>query len=207
MGFFDIFTGGNSGLSKDANNLGSLAGYSTGVGEKGTTAALNYDLGLLSGDPSRVAQTLAPEQQQIQTQAGQNRNTVAQFGNRGGGMNAVMAGLDDATRAKLLALTGGLRQGAAANAGNLGTANLGLAQQGTMDKAKLDQMMHENLLNGIFGKAISAGIGGLEKWGLSKLPGANANAGTGNGGGGVSNFAGIQTSPDTSVDNYQIPYV
>ena len=168
-GFWDIFTGNNDTLNKDTNQMGSLAGYSTGVGEKGTTAALNYDLGLLSGDPTKVAQTMAPETQQLQQQAQQNKNTVAQFGNRGGGMNAVMAGLDDATRAKLLSLAGGLRQGAAANASALGASNLGLAQQGTMDQAKLSQEQLQNFYNSIFGKgltdisktALNAGEAGL----------------------------------------------
>lgn len=163
-----LLAGANPTLSGDIKKMGDLAGYSTGVGEKGTTAALNYDLGLLSGDPSKVAQTLAPEQQQIQTQAGQNRNTVAQFGNRGGGMNAVMAGLDDATRAKLLALTGGLRQGAAANAGNLGTANLGLAQSGTMNQAQLSQEQLQNYINSILGKGISTAVSSAETAGLGK---------------------------------------
>ena len=121
-----LFGGSNPTLNKDINSLGSLAGYSQGVGQQGTTGALNYDLGILSGDPTKTAQTLAPETAQLQGQAQQNKNTVAQFGNRGGGMNAVMAGLDDATRSKLLGLAGGLQQGAAANAGQLGTANLGI---------------------------------------------------------------------------------
>ena len=164
-----IFTGSNPTLNKDQNQIGSLAVYSTGVGEKGTTGALNYDLGLLSGYPTKVAQAMAPETMEAQQQAQQNKNTVAQFGNRGGGMNAVMAGLDDATRAKLLALTGHLRQGAAANAGQLGTANLGMAAGDTMDQAKLSQQQLENFLNSILGKGISSGIGGLEKFGLGKL--------------------------------------
>lgn len=166
MAWYDIFTGGNSGLDKANASIGNLAGYSTGIGERGTTGALNYDLGLLSGDPTKVAQTLSPEIQQAQQQAQMNKNTVAQFGNRGGGMNAVMAGLDDATRAKLLSLAGGLRQGAAADAGRLGTTNLGLASNDAAEQAKIAQQQHENMMNGIFGKALSGGLGFLENKGL-----------------------------------------
>ena len=137
--FWDIFTGSNPTLNKDQNQMGALAGFNTNVGERGTTGALNYDMGILSGDPTKVAQTMSPEIQAAQQQAQQNKDTVAQFGNRGGGMNAVMAGLDDSTRAKLLSLMGGLRQGAAANAGQLGTANLGMASTNTMNQAKLAQ--------------------------------------------------------------------
>jgi hypothetical protein len=135
--------------------MGSLAGYSTGVGETGTTAGLNYDLGILSGDPTKVAQTLAPETQQLQQQAQQNKNTVAQFGNRGGGMNAVTAGLDDATRSKLLGLAGSLRQGAAQNATQVGGQNLNMASADTMNQANLSQTQLQNFINSILGKGTS----------------------------------------------------
>jgi len=161
-----IFGGSNPTLNKDVGNLGSLAGYSTGVGEKGTTADLNYDLGLLSGDPTKVAQTISPEIKASQDQAQQNKNTVAQFGNRGGGMNSVMASLDDATRAKLLAYMGQARSGAAADAGRLGTSNLQMASGDTMDQAKLAQQQFENWKNSVLGQ----GISGAVNYGESFLP-------------------------------------
>ena len=70
-----------------------------------------------------------------------------------------MAGLDDATRSKLLALAGGLRTGAAHELGSLGTQNLGLAQQGTMDQANLSQTQLNNFMNSILGKGTSNGLG------------------------------------------------
>ena len=150
-----IFTGSNPGLHKAQTNLNDLAGFSSNTGEQGTNAAMGYDQGILSGDPTKVAQTLAPEIKTLGEQAQQNKNTVAQFGNRGGGMNSVMAGLDDATRAKLISLMGSLRQGAAQNLGQLGTANLQLGQSGNMDAGKLAQMEHENQMNSIFGKGLA----------------------------------------------------
>lgn len=159
-----FFTGNNPTMEKDQNQLGALAGFSTGVGERGTTADLNYNLGILSGNPSEVAKTIAPETMQAQQQAQQNKNTVAQFGNRGGGMNAVMAGLDDATRAKLLSLVGSLRQGAAGELGRLGTNNLQMASSDTMDQAKLAQQQYENMINSILGKGISGGINYAESF-------------------------------------------
>ena len=170
MGGFNfpgLFTGNNPTLNKDVTQMGDLAGYSSGIGKEGTTADMNYNLGILSGDPSKVAETEAPEIKQAQDQAQQNKNTVAQFGNRGGGMNAVMAGLDDATRAKLLALTGGLRQGAAANAGALGTTNLNMASADTMNQANLSQTQLQNFINSILGKGTSY----LAKTGLNAAEG------------------------------------
>ena len=160
-----IFTGSNPGLHKAQENLGSLAGYSSNTGEQGTNAAMDYNLGLLSGDPTKVAQTLAPEIKTLGEQAQQNKNTVAQFGNRGGGMNSVMASLDDATRAKLIDLMGRLRQGAAQNLGQLGTANLGMGLEGNMDAAKVAQMEHENQNNSLLSGVLS-GLGGI---GLGKI--------------------------------------
>ena len=157
MGGFlsSIFTGANPGLHKAQTNLNDLAGFSSNTGEQGTNAAMGYNMGILSGNPTQVAQTLAPEIKTLGEQAQQNKNTVAQFGNRGGGMNSVMAGLDDATRSKLISLMGQLRQGAAGQLGQLGTANLQLGQQGNVDAAKLAQQEHENQMNSIFGKGIA----------------------------------------------------
>jgi hypothetical protein len=161
-----LFTGSNPTLKNDVSNLGTLAGFSTNVGQQGTNAALNFDTGLLSGDASRIAQVEAPEVQQAKAQAQQNKNTVAQFGNRGGGMNSAMAGLDDATRAKLTALTGSLQQGAAQQAGQIGTQNLGMAASDTAQQASLSQQELQNQLNSILGK----GITGAVNYGESFLP-------------------------------------
>lgn len=167
MGGFlnSIFTGSNPTLDKDQSQLGALAGYSSNTGQNATNADVGYQQGILSGDPAQVAKTLAPEIQTLQGQAQQNKNTVSQFGNRGGGMNAVMAGLDDATRAKLISLMGTLRQGAASNLGQIGTANLGMSANDAAMQAKIAQQQHENLMNSILGKGIS-GIGGAVSEGL-----------------------------------------
>jgi len=161
MGDFpsSIFGGSSPGLHQAANNLGSIAGYSSNVGQQGTNAALGYDKGILSGDPAQVAMTLAPETKTLQDQAQQNKNTVSQFGNRGGGMNAVMAGLDDATRAKFIQLLDGLRQGAAQNLGQIGLASTGQGIQSNMGAGQLSQQELENMMNSILGKGIGATVG------------------------------------------------
>lgn len=161
-----IFGGSSPGLTTATNNLGSIAGYTGNAGQTGTNAALGYDTGLLSGDPSKIAAVEAPEIKEAQGQAQQNKNTVSQFGNRGGGMNSVMAGLDDATRAKLISLTGQLRQGAAQNAGQIGTANTGLATQSNMGAGQLAQQQLQDFMNSIIGKS----IGGAVNYGESFLP-------------------------------------
>ena len=168
MGGFlsSIFTGNSPGLTQATNNLGSLAGYTGNTGQTATNAATGYDLGILSGDPTKIAQTLAPEIKAGQDQAQQNKNTVAQFGNRGGGMNSVMAGLDDATRGKLISLMGGLQQGAAGQLGQIGTQNLGLSTQQNLGAGQLSQEQLQNMMNSLLGK----GIGGAINYGESFLP-------------------------------------
>ena len=168
MGGFlsSIFTGSSPGVSTATNNLNSLAGYAGNTGQTDTNAASGYDLGILSGDPTKVAQTLAPEIKAGQDQAQQNKNTVAQFGNRGGGMNSVMAGLDDATRGKLISLMGSLRQGAAGQLGNLGVADTGQATQNNLGAGQLSQEQLQNMMNSFFGQ----GIGGAIDYGESFLP-------------------------------------
>ena len=164
-GFSSIFTGSVPGLQQATSGLQSLAGFTGNAGETGTNAALGYDTGLLSGDPSKIAAVEAPEIQQAQGQAQQNKNTVSQFGNRGGGMNSVMAGLDDATRGKLISLTGQLQQGAAQNAGQLGVANTGQATQNNLGAGQLSQDQFNDMMNSILGKGIGAGVGGAEALG------------------------------------------
>ncbi len=165
-GFSSIFTGNSPGLTQATNNLGSLAGFSSNLGEKNANAASNYNLGILSGDPTQVAMTMSPEIKAAQDQAQQNKNTVGQFGNRGGGMNSVMAGLDDATRAKLISLMGQLRQGAAGQLGQLGTAETGQGIQSSLGQGQLAQQQLQNMMNSILGKGISSGVGALESAGL-----------------------------------------
>jgi hypothetical protein len=164
-----IFGGSSPGLSTATSNLGSLAGFTGNVGEQGTNAGLNYNLGILSGDPSKIAQVEAPEISQAQNQAQQNKNTVAQFGNRGGGMNSVMAGLDDATRAKLINLTGQLQQGAAQNASQIGSTNTGQATSNNLGAGQLSQQQLMDMMNSILGKGISSGVSSLESAGLGAI--------------------------------------
>src|SRR5215469_11466648 len=138
MGDFlaSLFGGQNKTLNTDINKIGSLAGYSTGIGQGDTTAASNYFQDILKGGGT---QALAPAISAGQQQGQQEKNNLAQFGTRSGGTASAAAGIDANTRANLINLLGGQLSGAAQNLGSLGTTNLGLAQQGTMSEAQLAQ--------------------------------------------------------------------
>lgn len=122
---------------RQENQLGALGGYDTTGGEALTSAAEQFDLGILSGDSSKVASTLAPEisgqQQQIQQQAKSN----AEFGTRSGGTAASTNAAEAQGRGNILNLEGGLQQGTAANAGSLGSNLLSQATGNINDQAGL----------------------------------------------------------------------
>ena len=69
-GIYNLFAGDPA--KKEEGQLGDLGNFESGVGQQGTNASLGYDLGILSGDPAKIAQTLAPEisTQNQQTQQG-----------------------------------------------------------------------------------------------------------------------------------------
>lgn len=194
MGFLDsIFTGANPTLAKDMSQEGALAGYSTGIGEGDTTAASNYYQQILSGDPSKTAEAIAPQTAQAQEGAQQQKNQTAQFGTRGGGTGAATAGIDANTNAELLKLVGGLKQGAAAGAANLGTSNLGMASSNLQSQEQMSQQQMQNYMNSILGKGIGTAAGAAEEFGLGKaFPTGDASGGSG---GGPANFVPMGSAP------------
>lgn len=171
MGDFldSIFGGSNKTLNSDIGGLGSLAGFSTKVGEGSTTDASTFYHDILSGDPSKIATSLAPEISSGQTQGQQAKEGMAQFGTRSGGTAAASAGIDAGTRANLINLVGGLQKSSADSAGNLGTANLGLASNDTMSQAKLAQQRMQNWLDSIIGKGIGTTAGAATNAGLGEI--------------------------------------
>lgn len=166
-GFFNaIFGGSNPTLNKDTSQEGALDGYSTGVGEGNTTAASTYYQNLLSGDPTKIATSLAPEISAGQQQTQQAKNQMAQFGTRGGGTDAASAAADAQNRSYIINLIGKLQGGAASGAANLGTTNLGMASTDTAEQAALSQQRMQNWLNSILGKGITTGASSAETAGL-----------------------------------------
>jgi len=174
---------GPSGDEKRAfKDLRSLTGFDTQAGENATTKSLNFFSDILSGDPSKTMQTLAPQSGQIQGQGNQAKKTAAEFGNRGGGTNATMASIDEHTRAMINNLIAGLIGTAASNLGSLGTNLLGQAQSGTEGMfAEAGKMAEENRAkwNDIFdsvAKSLTA-VAGMPGVGKSLAQGLNSAAG------------------------------
>ena len=154
------------------NQLSSLAGYETGVGEGLTTAASTFDEAILSGDPTRISAALAPEISTQQQQIQQAANKNAQFGTRSGGTAASTAGAEAAGRGNIINLEGELQKGAAANAGTLGGNLLSQSSGNTSKVASLKGVAQQNQLNEIGGIAQGVGeiISGFGGGGLDETP-------------------------------------
>jgi hypothetical protein len=164
---FDLASGDPA--KKQENQLQGLGDYETGIGETGTTAALKYDLGLLSGDPTQLAETMAPEISAGQQQLNQQQKTLAEFAPRSGGTAAQSNAARSQEQANIINLEGGLRSRAAEDAGRLGTADLSMASGNINDVANLRTARQQQVAGDVGGIASGAAsiISGLPMGGGS----------------------------------------
>ena len=69
-GIFDL--AGGDPTAHEEQGLQSLSGYENNLGEQSTSQGLGFESDILSGDPTKIAQALAPEikagQDQVQQQ-------------------------------------------------------------------------------------------------------------------------------------------
>lgn len=164
-----LFGGSSSGLNTAIGGTQGLSGFSANQGQNSTTAGSNFFGSLLGGNPSQIAQTLAPEISQMQQGGQQQKANIAQFGNRSGGGNSAAQGIDSGNRASLTNLIGGLQSGAASTLLSSGQNLLGTALGGYGQLGSLSQDQLGNWMNSILGKGLSSGIGTVESLGLGKL--------------------------------------
>jgi hypothetical protein len=178
MGFFgSLFGGSNSTLNKNIPAFQSEAGFGTGVGNTDVTNASKWYNDILSGDPTKMAEAVAPETSAIQGEAQQAKNQTAQFSPRSGGTAAAMAGLDANTRAQIIKLLGGLQSGAAGGAASLGTTEQGIGLQSREAADKASQQQMQNWQDSILGKGITGAAATAESAGLDAgFPGASTNS-------------------------------
>lgn len=171
MGAFlgSILGGQNKTLSTDIGKAGDISNFGTTTGEKNITDASKYYSDILSGDPSKIAESIAPEVSTGATQTQQEKNQLAQFGTRSGGTAAASAGADAANRSNIINLIARLRQGAAAGATGIGENQTGQGLQANAQQAQLSQQQLENYMKSIIGQGIGAGVGGVEGFALGKL--------------------------------------
>lgn len=171
MGSFlsGIFSGSNPTNTGDQNQAGGIAGFGTSVGEGDVGTASGFDQTLLEGNPAATAKLLAPQIGAITGQGQQQKDTIAQFGNRSGGNNSESQTIDDKTRGNIDTMISSLTGGAAANLGNLGVQEQGVGLEGNKLQDEESQEALQNEQNSVLGKgiadfgqtALNAGEGGL----------------------------------------------
>jgi hypothetical protein len=121
-----IFTGASPTLTSDENQADQVAGFGTSVGEGDISAASGFDNELLSGNQADISKLLAPQISGITGQAQQDKNALAQFGNRSGGNNAKAQTIDDKTRGSINDMISKLTATGASGDASQGTSTLGL---------------------------------------------------------------------------------
>ena len=170
MGFFSgLFGGSNSTLNQNIPAFQQSAGFSTGVGEGDVTAASKWYNDILSGDPTKMAEAVAPETSAIQGQAQQAKDQTAQFSPRSGGTAAAMAGLDANTRAQIIKLLGGLQSGSAGSLASLGTQEQETGLESRQQADDASQQRLTNQADSIFGRGITSAAAAGESAGLAEL--------------------------------------
>ena len=107
-----------------------------------------------SPETSRTSlhQLLAPQISGITGQAQQQKNTLAQFGDRSGGNNSKAQTIDDTTRASINDMIAKLTGSAASGLGTLGTSSLGLGLSATDQQAQEAQQKLQNQQQSLLGR-------------------------------------------------------
>ena len=127
---FGIGMGPSREQQQSCGGLFGNSSFASNLGEKNLTASSDFMNDLLSGDPTKVAQVLAPQIDAITGRAQQQKNNLAEFGNRSGGNNSAASAIDANTGAQVTDLTGSLIGNAANNLSSTGQNLLSLGTSG-----------------------------------------------------------------------------
>ena len=170
MGFWSsLFGGSNSTLSSNIKNFGGIGSFATNLGESDINKASNFWSSILSGNQSKISQTLAPEVNSMQQQGQQKKQQLAQFGTRSGGTASAASGIDAQTRGNISNMVASLLGSSASNLGSLGSSTLGQGMSALSTQSDLSQQQMENWSNSLLGLGLTKGAGTLEGIGLGKI--------------------------------------
>lgn len=173
MSFFGSLFGGSSPtLNSDISKTGQISDFASSIGQSNTSAGSGFFNSLVSGDSSKIAQTLAPEISAAKVSNQQTQKTNSILGNRGGGTAATNAASSDKLHSDITNLTGSLTSGAAGTLLSSGQNLLGTALGGYNQQANMSQMQMQNWQNSIFGKGITSAVQGAEAFGMGSAGGA-----------------------------------
>lgn len=161
-----LFGGSNPTLNKQIGDMTSLAGSATSTGLGDLNTASSYFRDILNGGGKQV---LAPQIASIQKQGGQQRSTMAQFGNRGGGTNAEAQTIGDRTAGGVNDLIANLTSSAASGVTGVGSTLLGAGIDASRAAVSFSQQQMENWMRSILGKSITNGVASAEGFATGKI--------------------------------------
>lgn len=153
-GIYDLAAGDPA--AAEQKKFGSLGDFDTGTGEALTTAGAGYDLDILSGDPTKIAQVEAPEISAQQGQIEQQRLQNANFNTRSGGTAASTSAAEAGGRANIIDLTGGLQKSTADAASSTGGNLLTQATSNIGNEAQLAEERRSQVNSDVGGIATGA---------------------------------------------------
>ena len=167
-----LFGGQDKNLSTLIDQYGQIGSQQTGTGQKYENQAGDFFSSLVSGDASKISQTLAPQISAEKTANQQSQKTAAEMGTRSGGTAASTAASSDKLHSDITNMIGSLTGGAANSLASLGENQVSTGLGALNQEQGADAARMANWQNSIFGGAVTGGVGiGLDF--LSKKVGLN----------------------------------
>ena len=153
-GIFDLAAGDPT--QGEQKKFGSMGDYQTGVGEGLTTAGAGFNEDILSGDPTKISQALAPEISAQQGEIEQQNLKNANFGTRSGGTAASAENAAAAGRGNIINLVGGLQKSTAESSLTHGGNLMSEASSNIGNEAQLAEQRRQQQVGDVNGIASSA---------------------------------------------------
>jgi hypothetical protein len=163
-GFFGIGQGPSGEQKQQYGELTNLEKFGISTGEKDISKASDFWSSILSGDPTQISKVLGPAISTVNKQGQEQKKTLAEFGNRGGGTNAAAQNIDDKSLAAIRSMISNLTGAGAGALGSLGggllSTGLGAGEAATSE-ANVIQQENAAKWNDIFNSiAEIAGVAG-----------------------------------------------
>jgi len=170
MGFWGaLFGGKNDTLNQDIDKTGQIAGYATGQGEKNLSSASDFWRNIVSGDSSKISQSLAPEIDAVKSSTANDQKTNSMFNARSGGTAASNNAASDKAHGYITNLIGNLTGNAVSSLASTGSNELSTGLSATGQQAELSQERYQNWMDSILGKGVTTAAAAGEAYGLGKI--------------------------------------
>lgn len=149
-------------LSSVIDQLSGVGKTTTAAGATDTGAASQYYRNILSNDPAKVMEAVAPETAAIKNQATQQKKELANLGgNRTGGTNAIVQDITSKSRGQIADTIAKARGGAAEGEAKIGAGETGAGITASSDAGttaanlgdissssrKTSQQIHDDAVN------------------------------------------------------------